>query len=76
VAIMLAQNGMIRVACLVGGARGMTVAEYCYWLVSGYYSDAHGCSNQTIQVYIGLSSFSSSFGLRLYGDGKSMLPGV
>jgi hypothetical protein len=22
---MLAQNGMIRVACLVGGARGMTV---------------------------------------------------
>ena len=31
---------------------------------------------QTVQVYIGLSSFSSSFGLRLYGDGKSMLPGV
>ena len=47
---MLAQNGMIRVACLVGGARGMTVAEYCYWLVSGYYSDAHGCSNQTIDA--------------------------
>ena len=59
--------------CLFGGQRrGMTVAEILL-LVSGYYSDAHGCSNQTIQVYIGLSSFSSSFGLRLYGDGKSML---
>jgi hypothetical protein len=67
---------MIRVACLVGGGEeAMTVAEILL-LVSGYYSDAHGCSNQTIQVYIGLSSFSSSFGLRLYGDGKSMLPGV
>ena len=47
-AITLAQNGMIRVACLVGGGEeAMTVAEILL-LVSGYYSDAHGCRNQTI----------------------------
>ena len=45
---MLEQNGMIRVACLVGGGEeAMTVAEILL-LVSGYYSDAHGCRNQTI----------------------------
>ena len=35
--------------CLFGGRRGMTVAEILL-LVSGYYSDAHGCSNQTIDA--------------------------
>ena len=30
-----------------GGEEAMTVAEILL-LVSGYYSDAHGCSNQTI----------------------------
>ena len=49
---MLAQNGMIRVACLVGGARGMTVAEIlllagvrllqrCAWLQQPDHSGIH-----------------------------------
>ena len=38
--------------CLFGastGRRGMTVAEILL-LVSGYYSDAYGCSNQTVDA--------------------------
>ncbi len=35
--------------CLLSGQRGMTVAEILL-LVSEYYSDAHGCSNQTIDA--------------------------
>ena len=47
-------------------------------LVSGYYSDAHGCRNQiTLHNDVGqdwVQLFPSYFGLRLCGDGKSMLP--
>ena len=50
--------------CLFGGQwRGMTVAEMV-------------AETRPFKVYIVFSFFSSSFSLRLCGDGKSMLPGV
>ena len=69
--------------CLFGGwaaerndcggntATGVRLLQRCAWL-----QKPDHLRYITMQVYIGFSFFSSSFGLRLCGDGKSMLPGV
>jgi hypothetical protein len=69
--------------CLFGGRRrgsndcggntvtGVRLLQRCAWL-----QKPDHLRYITMQVYIGFSFFSSSFGLRLCGDGKSMLPGV
>ncbi len=66
--ITLSQNGMIRVACMVG--KGMTVAEKAMCMVAA-------TRPFTLDKDAGLywvQLFSSSFGLRLCGNGKLMLP--
>ena len=78
-AILLNQNGLEwndDQGCLVGGMRtggGRTATcvrllQRCAWL-----QQADHLRYITMQVYIGFIFFSSSFGLRLCGDGKSML---